>query len=239
MATMGAGDVVVHLDGVTIGYDKNKPLAEIPSLKIKNGEILAIAGPSGIGKSTLVKTIAGLVRPLTGDIEVCGVMAPRRPVRGQLGYIPQRLGLIRHASVFHNVLIGSRAKFCGPLDFLASKQAKDWAKKAIEKMGLEHKTWEPIKRLSGGQQRRVATARTLAQRPKLILADEFLSELDEETMSKVADAVVEYSRQEGAAVVLIEHDISRARSIADRLVVMDDGRLNPFLSETKTLEVKL
>ena len=133
----------------------------------------------------------------------------------------------------------SRAKFCGPLDFLASKQAKDWAKKAIEKMGLGHKTWEPIKRLSGGQQRRVATARTLAQRPKLILADEFLSELDEETMSKVADAVVEYSRQEGAAVVLIEHDISRARSIADRLVVMDDGRLNPFLSETKTLEVKL
>ena len=82
MATLGASDVVVHLDGVTIGYDKNKPLAEIPSLKIKNGEILAIAGPSGIGKSTLVKTIAGLVRPLTGDIEVCGVMAPRRPVRG-------------------------------------------------------------------------------------------------------------------------------------------------------------
>ena len=73
----------------------------------------------------------------------------------------------------------------------------------------------------------------------MILADEFLSELDEETMSKVANAVVEYSRQEGAAVVLIEHDISRARSIADRLVVMDDGRLNPFLSETKTLEVRM
>ena len=236
MATLGASDVVVHLDGVTIGYDKNKPLAEIPSLKIKNGEILAIAGPSGIGKSTLVKTIAGLVRPLTGDIEVCGVMAPRRPVRGELGYIPQRLGLIRHATVFHNVLIGSRAKFCGPLDIFASKE---WAKKAIAKMGLEDKTWEPIKRLSGGQQRRVATARTLAQRPKLILADEFLSELDEETMSKVANAVVEYSRQEGAAVVLIEHDISRARSIADRLVVMDDGRLNPFLSQTKTLEVRM
>ncbi|MEC8352497.1 MAG: ATP-binding cassette domain-containing protein [Candidatus Thermoplasmatota archaeon] len=172
MATTGAGDVVVHLDGVTIGYDKNKPLAEIPSLKIKNGEILAIAGPSGIGKSTLVKTIAGLVRPLTGDIEVCGVMAPRRPVRGELGYIPQRLGLIRHATVFHNVLIGSRARFCGPFDIFASKQAKEWAKKAIAKMGLEHKTWEPIKRLSGGQQRRVATARTLAQRPRLILADE-------------------------------------------------------------------
>ena len=105
-------------------------------------------------------------------------------------------------------------------------------------MGLEDKTWEPIRRLSGGQQRRVATARTLAQRPNLILADEFLSELDEETMLNVIQAVVEYSREEAAAIVLIEHDIGRARKIADRLVVMDDGRLNPFLSETKTLEVK-
>ena len=106
-------------------------------------------------------------------------------------------------------------------------------------MGLEDKTWEPIRRLSGGQQRRVATARTLAQRPNLILADEFLSELDEETMLNVIQAVVEYSREESAAIVLIEHDIGRARRIADRLVVMDDGRLNPFLSETKTLEVRM
>ena len=106
-------------------------------------------------------------------------------------------------------------------------------------MGLEDKTWEPIRRLSGGQQRRVATARTLAQRPNLILADEFLSELDEETMLNVIQAVVEYSREEAAAIVLIEHDIGRARRIADRLVVMDDGRLNPFLSETKTMEVRM
>lgn len=239
MSTKVTGDIAVSLEGVTIGYDKKAPLAKIPSLRIKNGEILAIAGPSGIGKSTLLKTIAGLVPPLAGKIEVCGARVPSKPFRGQLGYIPQRLGLIRHASVFHNVLIGSRARFCGPIDLFASKEAKEWAKRSIIQMGLEDKTWEPIRRLSGGQQRRVATARTLAQRPNLILADEFLSELDEETMLNVIQAVVEYSREEAAAIVLIEHDIGRARRIADRLVVMDDGRLNPFLSETKTMEVRM
>lgn len=239
MSTKVAGDIAVSLEGVTIGYDEKAPLAKIPSLRIKNGEILAIAGPSGIGKSTLLKTIAGLVPPLAGKIEVCGARAPSKPYRGQLGYIPQRLGLIRHASVFHNVLIGSRARFCGPIDLFASKEAKEWAKRSIIQMGLGDKTWEPIRRLSGGQQRRVATARTLAQRPNLILADEFLSELDEETMLNVIQAVVDYSREEAAAIVLIEHDIGRARRIADRLVVMDDGRLNPFLSETKTLEVRM
>jgi ABC-type phosphate/phosphonate transport system ATPase subunit len=106
-------------------------------------------------------------------------------------------------------------------------------------MGLEHKIWEPVKRLSGGQQRRVATARTLAQAPKVILADEFLSELDDETMSHVAETVVRYARENNAAVILVEHDVSRARELADRLVVMDDGRLNPFISSTKTLEVKI
>jgi len=232
-------DVIVKLDGVTIGYDENKPLATIPSLLIKKGEILAIAGPSGIGKSTLLKTIAGLVSPLRGAVQVCGAILPKRPFRGDLGYIPQRLGLIRHTSVMHNVLIGSRASTCGPMQIFAPKEAKESAKNAICQMGLEQKMWDPVKRLSGGQQRRVATARTLAQAPKVILADEFLSELDDETMSHVAETVVQYARENNAAVILVEHDVSRARELADRLVVMDDGRLNPFISSTKTLEVKI
>ena len=239
MPSWSESDVIVKLDGVTIGYDENNPLATIPSLLIKRGEILAIAGPSGIGKSTLLKTIAGLVSPLRGTIEVCGASLPKRPLRGDLGYIPQRLGLIRHASVMHNVLIGSRASMCASTQIFTSKEAKESARNAICEMGLEQKMWESVKRLSGGQQRRVATARTLAQAPKIILADEFLSELDDETMSHVAKTVVRYARENNAAVILVEHDVSRARELADRLVVMDDGRLNPFISSTKTLEVKI
>ncbi len=105
-------------------------------------------------------------------------------------------------------------------------------------MGLEEKRNEPIKRLSGGQQRRVAIARTLAQRPKLILADEFLSELDEETSDRVVEAVMQYVSSSGAAMVLVEHDISRAREISDRLLVIDDGRLNPFITDTSIMEVR-
>ena len=103
---------------------------------------------------------------------------------------------------------------------------------------MEEKRNEPIKRLSGGQQRRVAIARTLAQRPKLILADEFLSELDEETSDRVVKAVMQYVSSSGAAMVLVEHDISRAREISDRLLVIDDGRLNPFITDTSIMEVR-
>ncbi len=94
-----------------------------------------------------------------------------------------------------------------------------------------------VKRLSGGQQRRVATARTLAQRPRLILADEFLSELDDETSERVVKSVLNYVRENDAAMILVEHDISRAREISDRLLVIDDGRLNPFITDTSIMEV--
>ena len=99
------------------------------------------------------------------------------------------------------------------------------------------KKYESVKRLSGGQQRRVAIARTLAQQPKLILADEFLSELDEKTSMRVTKAVIDYVSASGAAMILVEHDISRAKEISDRLLIIDDGRLNPFITDTSILEV--
>ena len=115
--------------------------------------------------------------------------------------------------------------------------SREHAINAIESMGLVEKKNEPIKRLSGGQQRRVATARTLAQRPRLILADEFLSELDEETSERVVKSVLKYVWSSEAAMILVEHDVSRAREISDRLLVIDDGRLNPFITDTSVMEV--
>ena len=93
-------------------------------------------------------------------------------------------------------------------------------------------------RLSGGQQRRVAIARAIAQSPKIILADEFLSELDEKTLEMVKTEVVEFVRNESSTLIVVEHDVSRAKSIADRMLVIDDGRVNPFISRTTALEVK-
>ena len=220
---------VVRIRDLEVGFQK-QPLLSIENLIVNSGEVLAITGPSGIGKTSLLKTIAGLLTPISGLVQVCEAISPQKPARGTIGYIPQKLGLVRHSSVWANVMLGSRAGN-------TKSHSRGQSTNAILAMGLEEKRNEPIKRLSGGQQRRVAIARTLAQRPKLILADEFLSELDEETSDRVVKAVMQYVSSSGAAMVLVEHDISRAREISDRLLVIDDGRLNPFITDTSIMEV--
>ena len=220
---------VVRIRDLEVGFRK-QPLLSIENLIVNSGEVLAITGPSGIGKTSLLKTIAGLLTPISGLVQVCEAISPQKPARGTIGYIPQKLGLVRHSSVWANVMLGSRAGN-------TKSHSRGQSTNAILAMGLEEKRNEPIKRLSGGQQRRVAIARTLAQRPKLILADEFLSELDEETSDRVVKAVMQYVSSSGAAMVLVEHDISRAREISDRLLVIDDGRLNPFIRDTSIMEV--
>jgi len=231
---------IIRLIDVEIGYKAAEPLVKIPNLEVYPGEIVAIAGPSGVGKTTLLRTIAGLIRPISGKLEVCGQVSPFKPGKGVLGYVPQRLGLIRHTSVMHNVMIGANAGHNKSFwSLLPSSLAKKHALESIDSMGLSDKLNEPIRRLSGGQQRRVATARTLAQKPSLIMADEFLSELDEETMNMVLKEVTDYVRKSGAALLVVEHDISRAKSMADRLLVIDDGRVNPFITEATAMEVKI
>tara|TARA_B100000686_G_scaffold40043_1_gene41374 strand:+ start:73 stop:483 length:411 start_codon:yes stop_codon:yes gene_type:complete len=136
-------------------------------------------------------------------------------------------------------MMGARAGHTTPYAISPSAVSISRTKDAIERMGLTDKIDEPIRRLSGGQQRRVATARSLAQSPRLIMADEFLSELDEETLNSVLFEVTEHVRSNQAALIVVEHDVSRAKSMADRLLVIDDGRVNPFLSETTALEVNL
>ena len=230
--------IVVEIDELTIGYSKKNPLVEIPRLEISSGEIIAITGPSGVGKTTLIRTISGLVRPLKGNVSLFGQPFGVRPKRGSLGYVPQRLGLVRHASVFHNVMLGARAGNSSPYSIFPNSKIRDSCLDSIHRMGLSEKLYEPIRRLSGGQQRRVAIARAMAQSPKIILADEFLSELDEKTLEMVKTEVVEFVRNESSTLIVVEHDVSRAKSIADRMLVIDDGRVNPFISRTTALEVK-
>ncbi len=184
------------------------------------GEVVSIIGASGIGKTTLLRTIAGLVAPLDGKVNL------NVKKRGGLGYIPQKLGLVHHASVIHNVGLGARAGTSfreEPMTWVGRRNER--VEIAIEQMGLAEKRNEPVRRLSGGQQKRVATARTLAQRPQILLADEFLSELDEDNIQIVVESVIDYVKESGAAMILVEHNTERAIQLSNRIFRLIEGEL--------------
>ncbi|MDP6010409.1 MAG: ATP-binding cassette domain-containing protein [Candidatus Poseidoniaceae archaeon] len=210
---------LMKLERLTVGYEF--PLVNDFTTCINNGEIIAILGPSGIGKTTLIRTMAGLVAPLSGTIN------NNAPRRGGTGYIPQRLGLIRHMSVKANVELGARSRTSKWYPALAPlpRRLKQDVLLAIEAMGIIDHLNDPVRILSGGQQRRVATARALVQRPSIILADEFLGELDDDNVEIVLSTVKKMVREEGSALVMVEHHEELARSIADRIWVIEDGCL--------------
>ena len=252
---------LLELQGLSVGY--SNPLIEDINLSVKSGEVIAIVGPSGIGKTTLLRTISGLVRPLRGKT----LMNVEK--RGGLGYIPQKLGLVRHASVEHNIALGAMSSsktlqqlslyrtagivvfvsslfasffqmpfstlllfFSGLIVFISTiisqwtlnleKQTTVW--ESMKAVQLTEKRYEPVRRLSGGQQRRVATARTLAQSPSLIIADEFLSELDEDNVEIVIQAIMKLIKQ-GSSLVMVEHNLQRAKKLANRIWIVSDGEI--------------
>ena len=214
---MGQDRPLLVLENLSIGY--NAVLASEISASINAGEVIAVLGPSGVGKTTLVRTIAGLIEPIGGRVDL------HVDRRGGLGYIPQKLGLVRHASVYHNVNLGARASL--PVLQGDSMERKKRVNSALIALGIEEKTAEPVRRLSGGQLRRVATARALAQRPRLLLADEFLSELDHNTVDVVIAAVKEML-DAGTSMVMVEHHEENVALLATRVWLIEDEKFYDF-----------
>ncbi len=218
---------LLQLQALCAGYRGGPNVVCGVDLELQQGESVAILGESGGGKSTLIKTVAGLVPVRSGTLSVLGARPPIKPPRGSVGYIPQRLGLVRHTSVLDNVVHGGlhETRFLDTLLHRAPAQVVERAHDSLAAVGLTDKAHTPIHRLSGGQQRRVAVARALVQRPRLLLADEFLGELDPKTADTVAGAVRTLREELGTAVLLVEHRLDQARRIADRVYRMDQGYL--------------
>lgn len=218
---------VLRLRGVCVGYPRHTPLLAHVDLDVRPGEVIGMVGVSGTGKTSLLKTIAGILPPRKGSVELLGRKAPRRPPRGTIGYIPQRLGLVTHSNVLDNVLLGTlhREPTWRSALHLPSARTLQQAHDVLDRVGLAHKMEEPVKELSGGQQRRVAVARALLQRPRILLADEFLSELDRATAEVVQDAVLELATVHDTAIILVEHHVRKARHMAHRVLEVQAGLL--------------
>jgi ABC-type phosphate/phosphonate transport system ATPase subunit len=210
---------ILVLSNLSIGY--NKPLVSKISKEIYAGETIAILGPSGIGKTTLLRTIAGLLRPLSGDI------SHDLPKRGGIGYIPQKLGLIRHSSVRSNIALGALARRSKWLTafFPLNRTLRNDVEEAMKSLNIDDLANNPVRILSGGQQRRVAIARTLIQKPQLILADEFLGELDSENVKSIVEATKKIVKDLGATLLMVEHNEERALQMADRVWRVIDNQL--------------
>ena len=207
------------LQDLSVGY--NQPLISNINKKIMPGESIAILGPSGIGKTTLLRTIAGLIRPLSGTI------SHDYPDRSGIGYIPQRLGLVRHSTVRSNISIGARSR-CSkwyPALFPLPSELKNDVDSAMESLNIMDLADEPVRILSGGQQRRVAIARTLIQKPRIILADEFLGELDKDNVKSIIEATRKVVEDIGATLIMVEHHEERAIEMADRIWRIKDNQL--------------
>ncbi len=217
----------VQVENLHAGYGRDADILRGLHLDIKRGESIAILGASGGGKSTLIKVLAGLVAPRSGTVRVLGHTLPDQPPRGQVGYVPQRLGLVRHTSVLDNVVHGGLHETPWWASFIHRAPApiveRSW--EAIRAVGLEAVAHRPIHRLSGGQQRRAAIARSLVQAPSLLLADEFLGEMDPRTVETVMGAVHRMQHQHGTTAIFVEHQLEKAQRFADRLYRLEDGRL--------------
>ncbi|MGG6897635.1 MULTISPECIES: ABC transporter ATP-binding protein [Rhizobium] len=190
------------------------------SLEIGRGELLAIIGASGSGKSTILKLLAGFVKPASGRILIDGKdVGDREPEARRLGVVFQNYALFPHMRLWENVAYPLKVRGIAKADRRA--RAVDM----LGRVGMGNRTDDLPTALSGGQQQRVALARALVFEPQGLLLDEPLSALDAGLRVEMRDEILRVQRASGIATLLVTHDQEEALSIADKVVVMREGRL--------------
>ena len=199
----------VHLRGLHKAFGARSVLRNL-DLSIEPSEFVAVLGPSGGGKSTLLKILAGLEPPSHGQAELCGADGGPPTVRIMF----QEDRLLPWLSTLDNVGIGLR------------RDAREIARELLIAVGLDgrERDWPTV--LSGGQRQRAALARALAHRPNLLLLDEPFGALDALTRATMQDLLLDLWQRERNTVLLVTHDVEEALVLADRVVLLIDGRLD-------------
>ncbi|MDX6260120.1 MAG: putative transport system ATP-binding protein [Kribbellaceae bacterium] len=219
---------MITVTNLTVAYGELVAVADV-SLRVPPGYVLAVSGPSGAGKSSLLWAIAGAVSAKSGSVEVDGLEIVDRPRAAAHGVvlIPQGNGLARVLTARENLSMPLLAERKLPSDDQERDEALESIDEIIEKaltdVGLEESGNHLVEELSGGEQQRVAVARGLAQRGKVILADESTSELDSTNRERVLE-LLRAEADRGAAVIIATHDPSVAAG-ADGHALMDEGHL--------------
>lgn len=210
---------------LTVEVDQSQPMPLAGAFRCEPGEVLALVGPSGAGKTSMLRVLAGLMRPQRGRVTVgdevwCdtrqGLFVP--PQRRQVGLVFQNYALMPHLSALDNVALS--------LLHLPHTQRLEHARRELEHVGLNAalQSRRPAT-LSGGQQQRVAVARALARAPRLLLLDEPFSAVDQMSRQGLYRLLADLRRELAIPMLLVTHDLNEARLLADRLVVVDAGHV--------------
>ena len=215
------------LRDVGFAYPGKPQVLRHVTLSVPRHNITVVMGSNGSGKTTLLRIAAGLTRPQHGDAATGdGTPTTLAMRRGRIGYIPQHLGLIRSASVMENVLLGGLRR-SGLLSVLGyhPPEIRDRAEAALDLVGLREKAEQRALSLSGGERQRVAIARTLVQKPDVIVADELIASLEAVHQHDIMEIAREM-RREGTAMLMALHQIDVALANADQVVFLVRGGLS-------------
>lgn len=214
---------MVEMHGVQKHFGDLHVLQDI-ELTVASGEVVVVIGPSGSGKSTLCRTINRLETIDEGVIRIAGEELPQEGKalarhRADVGMVFQSFNLFAHKTILENVTLG-------PIKVrkMAKADADKKAMELLERVGVASQSAKLPAQLSGGQQQRVAIARSLAMEPKVILFDEPTSALDPEMIKEVLDTMVDLA-DGGMTMIVVTHEMGFARTAADRVVFMADGRI--------------
>ncbi len=215
---------VLRVDGVSRRFGEVRALDGV-SLQVGRGEVLGIIGRSGAGKSTLIRCLNGLERPDAGRVEFEGHDLSRlderalQPLRRRIGMVFQHFNLLSARTVAQNVTLPLR------IGGIARKARATRVRELLDLVGLPDKAGAYPTQLSGGQRQRVGIARALAAGPSLLLCDEATSALDPETTRAILALLRDINRRLNLSIVLITHEMSVVRAIADTVAVMEAGRI--------------
>ncbi|MDH3220887.1 MAG: amino acid ABC transporter ATP-binding protein [Gammaproteobacteria bacterium] len=220
---------MIELKDVSKWYDDFQVLDNC-STQVAKGDVVVVCGPSGSGKSTLIKCVNGLEPFQKGEIFVDGTSVGDKDtdlpkLRSHIGMVFQNFELFPHISVIENIKL-AQLKVLGRSD----QESQQNAMRLLERVGLVDQADKHPAQLSGGQQQRVAIARALAMDPIAMLFDEPTSALDPEMINEVLDVMVELAG-DGMTMMVVTHEMGFARRVADRVIFMDEGRIEEDCSK--------